>query len=89
MSQNPRLETVETLAARFGLPRRTIIREVMTSRLPYVSVAGNWRFRERDIELWLQRTGPLPRISMLRGGLETDGDTRVRRQAQQAGESAF
>ena len=64
-----RLETVETLAERFGLPRRTIEREVKRCRLPYVSVAGNWRFRERDIELWLQRAGGLPRLQLMRGGL--------------------
>jgi hypothetical protein len=46
-----RLETVESLTERFGLPRRTIEREVMRCRLPYVSIAGNWRFRERDITL--------------------------------------
>ncbi|HJO03817.1 MAG TPA: helix-turn-helix domain-containing protein [Acidobacteriota bacterium] len=65
-----RLETVDTLAERFGLPRRTIEREVMRCRLPYVSVAGNWRFRERDIELWLERAGGLPRLQLLRGGRE-------------------
>ncbi len=60
-----RLETVETLAERFGLPRRTIEREVKRCRLPYVSIAGNLRFRERDIELWLERAGGLPRLHTL------------------------
>ena len=59
-----RLETVETLAARFGLPQRTVVREVMRCRLPYVSIAGSWRFRERDIETWLRRAGPLPRLTV-------------------------
>ncbi len=63
-----RLETVESLAERFGLPRRTIEREVIRSRLPYVSIAGNWRFRERDVELWMARAGGLPRLQLLRGG---------------------
>ncbi len=63
-----RLETVETLAERFGLPRRTIEREVLRCRLPYVSIAGNWRFRERDVELWMERVGGLPRLQLLRGG---------------------
>lgn len=63
-----RLETVETLAERYGLPERTIVREVMRSRLPYVSVAGGWRFRDRDIEVWLERAGPLPRLQLLQGG---------------------
>lgn len=63
----PPLETVETLAARMGLPRRTIVREVMRSRLPYVSIAGHWRFRERDVEVWLQRVGSLPRLALLNG----------------------
>ena len=63
-----RLETVETLAARFGLPRRTVVREVMRCRLPYVSIAGKWRFRERDIELWLDRAGSLPNLLLMQGG---------------------
>jgi len=63
-----RLETVESLTERFGLPRRTIEREVMRCRLPYVSIAGNWRFRERDITLWLERAGGLPRLRLLPGG---------------------
>ena len=63
----PTLETVETLAARMGLPRRTIVREVMRSRLPYVSIAGLWRFRERDVQIWLQRAGSLPRLALLSG----------------------
>lgn len=87
MGQKARLETVETLAARFGLPRRTVVREVMISRLPYVSVAGAWRFRERDIELWLQRTGPLPRMTLLRGGLENDPVEE--RRSTRVGESAL
>lgn len=65
-----KLETVETLAARFSLPRRTVVREVMSSRLPYVSIAGNWRFRERDVAVWLERTGALPRLTLLAGGRE-------------------
>lgn len=63
-----RLDTVETLAVRFGLPRRTILREVMSCRLPYVSIAGKWRFRERDIELWLDRCGAVPNLVLLQGG---------------------
>ena len=62
------LETVDTLAARMGVPRRTIVREVMRCRLPYVSIAGHWRFRERDIEVWLERVGALPRMRLMRGG---------------------
>lgn len=67
-----RLETVETLATRMGLPQRTIVREVRSTRLPYVSIAGNWRFRERDIEVWLERTGALPRMKLLQGGMDLD-----------------
>lgn len=72
MSTEPplRLETIESLAVRMGLPRRTIVREVLSARLPYVSIAGCWRFREPDIDAWLQRAGPLPRLSLLPGGLE-------------------
>lgn len=78
MQQAP-LETVETLAARFGLPRRTVVREVMRGRLPYVSIAGNWRFRARDIEVWLERTGPLPRMQLVTGGQEGRPRTRSKR----------
>ena len=67
-----RLETVKTLAARFGLPRRTVVREVMNCRLPYVSIAGKWRFRERDIELWLDRAGPMPNLLLMQGGKATE-----------------
>lgn len=59
------LDTMETLAARFGLPRRTLAREVMRGRLPYVSIGGARRFRERDIEVWLERVGPLPRLRLV------------------------
>lgn len=70
MTRNKRrLETVETLAARYSLPRRTVMREVASSRLPYVSIAGNWRFREQDVEVWLERVGSLPRLRLLQGGL--------------------
>ena len=81
MSKQP-LETVETLAARMGLPRRTIVREVMRSRLPYVSIAGHWRFRERDVEVWLQRVGSLPRLALLSGhrtGLQADDEELTER----------
>lgn len=68
--QKAPLDSIETLSARFGLPQRTLVREVMRGRLPYVSVAGNWRFRARDIEVWLERTGPLPRMQLVGGGIE-------------------
>ncbi len=82
MKKQP-LETVETLAERLGLPERPIVREVMRSRLPYVSIAGFWRFRERDIEVWKERVGSLPRLTVLRGGSEdspadTSGQERPR-----------
>jgi excisionase family DNA binding protein len=67
MPQRP-LDTVETLAARFCLPRRTVVREVMRGRLPYVSVGGARRFRDRDIEVWLERSGPLPRLRLVGDG---------------------
>lgn len=63
-----RLETVKTLSERLGLPRRTIVREVLRCRLPYVSIAGKWRFREQDLELWLDRYGPVPSLILLQGG---------------------
>jgi len=86
--KKPTLETVETLAARFSLPRRTVVREVMSSRLPYVSIAGNWRFREQDIQVWLQRTGALPRLTLVRGGLAGE-DAAARRELAATGESTL
>jgi excisionase family DNA binding protein len=80
--QQKRLETVETLAARFGLPRRTVVREVMRCRLPYVSIAGKWRFRERDVELWVERSGPMPNLLLMQGGRA--GEIKLQR-PQQAG----
>lgn len=80
-----RLETVQTLSARFGLPSRTIVREVMRCRLPYVSIAGRWRFRERDIELWLDRHGPVPNLVLLQGG----DDSPVQRLPRDQAESYF
>lgn len=85
----PPLETVETLAARMGLPVRTIVREVMRSRLPYVSIAGHWRFRERDVEVWLQRAGSLPRLVLLNGHRppcpeEAEADSRSSDRAEPA-----
>lgn len=77
-----RLESVKTLAARFGLPRRTIVREVMRCRLPYVSIAGKWRFRERDLELWLDRTGPMPNLLLLQGGRSTQSPVEKRTRAR-------
>jgi excisionase family DNA binding protein len=71
-----RLETVETLAVRFGVPRRTVVREVMRCRLPYVSIAGKWRFRERDIELWVDRTGPVPNLLLMQGGKSVEVQPR-------------
>lgn len=78
-----KLETVETLAARFDLPQRTVIREVLRCRLPYVSIAGNWRFRETDVEVWLERVGPLPQLRLLAGGRSVRHSTAVASKAHQ------
>ena len=40
--------------------------------MPYVSIAGKWRFRERDIELWLDRAGPMPNLLLMQGGKATE-----------------
>jgi len=55
LSDSLRVETVATLAARFGVTRDAIVQEVTRGRLPYVNVGGHWRFREKDIEYWLAR----------------------------------
>ncbi len=58
MSNSLRVETVATLAERLGLSRDSIAREVVHGRLPYVNVGGHWRFREQDIEYWLEHHAP-------------------------------
>lgn len=87
MQQAP-LDTIETLATRFGLPHRTVVREVMRGRLPYVSVAGSWRFRARDIEVWLDRTGPLPRMQLVAGGRQGRPRTRSHHRSGASGTGA-
>ncbi len=53
-----RVETVASLAERFGLTREAVVREVVQGRLPYVNVGGHWRFREKDIAYWIERHAP-------------------------------
>lgn len=63
--QSTPLETVRSLAERFQLPTRTILREVLSGRLPYVNVAGHIRFRESDIRQWLESAGDRPRLELV------------------------
>lgn len=65
-----RVETVTTLAERLGVPRATIVREVVEGRLPYVNVGGHWRFRDKDIDYWQRnqkRTAPLRVVKSANG----------------------
>lgn len=71
MTERIRVETVESLAGRLGLTPDAVIEEVLQGRLPYVNVAGHWRFREKDIEYWLRcrrRTEGLRLVSGGEGG---------------------
>lgn len=67
MSQSLRVETVATLAERLGLTREAVVREVIEGRLPYVNVGGHWRFREKDIDYWLERHGRAARLEVIKG----------------------
>ncbi len=67
MSQSLRVETVATLAKRLGVSQEAIVREVVEGRLPYVNVGGHWRFREQDIDYWLQRHGRQERLKVIDG----------------------
>jgi excisionase family DNA binding protein len=53
-----RVETVASLAARLGLTRDAVVREVVDGRMPFVNVGGHWRFRESDVEYWMKHHGP-------------------------------
>lgn len=69
MVESLRVETVTTLAERLGVPRDTLVQEVIGGRLPYVNVGGHWRFREKDIAYWLdrQRPGDSKRLRLVKG----------------------
>lgn len=67
MNQSLRVETVATLADRLGLSREAVVREVVEGRLPYVNVGGHWRFREKDIDYWLERHGRAARLKVVSG----------------------
>ena len=58
MSYSLRVETVATLAERLGVSRDAVVREVVQGRMPYVNVGGHWRFREQDIDYWLEHHAP-------------------------------
>lgn len=69
MVESLRVETVTTLAERLGVPRNTLVQEVIQGRLPYVNVGGHWRFREKDIAYWLDRQRPADakRLRLVKG----------------------
>lgn len=65
MSKSLRVETVASLAARLGLTRDSVVREVVAGRMPYVNVGGHWRFRESDVECWTKRHGRTARLRVV------------------------
>ena len=65
MSNTLRVETVASLAARLGLTRDAVVREVVAGRMPYVNVGGHWRFRELDIEYWTRHHGSAARLRVV------------------------
>ena len=62
-----RVETVATLAERLDMTRETIVQEVVEGRLRYVNVGGHWRFREQDIDHWLEHHGRSRRFQLVDG----------------------
>ena len=69
MNHSLRVETVATLAERLGTTREAIVREVVEGRLPYVNVGGHWRFRDQDIDYWLDKHGRASRLRLVDGEL--------------------
>lgn len=65
MSNTLRVETVASLATRLGMTRDAVVREVVSGRMPYVNVGGHWRFRELDIEHWMQHHGRARRLRVV------------------------
>lgn len=65
MSNTLRVETVASLAARLGLSRDAVVREVVAGRMPYVNVGGHWRFRESDVEYWMNHHGRADRLRVV------------------------
>jgi len=65
VSNTLRVETVASLAARLGLTRDAVVREVVAGRMPYVNVGGHWRFRESDIEYWTRHHGRAARLRVV------------------------
>jgi excisionase family DNA binding protein len=53
--------TLTELADYLKIAERTVYGWAQDGKLPAYKMAGNWRFRRRDIDAWLetQRTGPI------------------------------
>ena len=58
---------VKTAASHLGLSTRTVYQFVRDGRIPGIRVGGRWRFRQSDLDSWLQsdargtgRTSPIP-----------------------------
>jgi len=49
-----KLLTIEDLAEYFQVSKKTVYRLLKQKQLPAVRISGQWRFREEEIERWLQ-----------------------------------
>lgn len=50
-----KLFTLYELADYFKLDKFTVYRMVYRKQLPAIKVANQWRFKEKDIEKWLEK----------------------------------
>lgn len=68
MTATPRpAMTVKQLATYLNVNEKTVYRLVQRRELPGFKVAGAWRFRHQDIELWIQRQKRRKARSLTRG----------------------
>lgn len=47
--------TVRDVAAYLNVTEKTVYRLVQRGQLPGFKVAGAWRFRRRDIDVWIEQ----------------------------------
>ena len=49
------LWSIERVADYLGVSRRTVYNKVRTGDLPAIKVGRSWRFRQSDLEMWLDK----------------------------------
>ncbi|HWO99224.1 MAG TPA: helix-turn-helix domain-containing protein [Methylococcus sp.] len=47
--------TLDEVAAYLKVGKRTVYRLAAARKIPAFKVGGSWRFRRREIDLWIQR----------------------------------